>query len=202
MRLAVGVALAILGLAAACSEETIVLARVDDGDAGRSGKLTKVRCTIGAAECPTGDFCDLDHTDPPSGKCDHPPIDCREKDFDPVCADDGITYFNDCYRRQARRSRVYDGECASEIAVHCALNQPCPAGATCELLAGGSPGGSYCGPPGGHCWGLIDRPCNDDGLGFRWDECSTEPNALRCVSSCTAIMSGRAFAKAAFNCHP
>lgn len=192
-----------LGLPLACSDEVIVLASFPDADdAGYSPRHTSRSC-VDNDDCTSNDFCNFERTDPvPSGRCVHRPFFCGDEKVHPVCGMDGITYVNDCYRRQAGVSSKTDGECPSETALPCDLTKRCPIGATCELLGGNPPGDPACGPPSGHCWGVIDRACDEsDDVGQRWDECSTAPNALRCVSSCKAIMSGRAFTRAAPGCH-
>lgn len=190
--------LTVVGLAAACSDEVIVLASIEDEEdagPGNNPHHTYEKCTKNE-DC-HDEFCQFDRLDPPSGHCSHRPIFCGDEPVHPVCGDDGITYLNDCYRKQAGRSSKTEGECEGASALFCDARTPCPIGATCELLGGGSPSDiPHCGKQGGQCWGLIDRPCDDDPYGLRWNECSDAVGALRCVNTCKAIQTGRAFAKA------
>jgi hypothetical protein len=84
--------------------------------------------------CPAGTFCEL-----PGGLCDIwmytgscveiPAYGCPEY-YSPVCGCDGMTYDNDCYRRQAAVSLAYDGACGG---VACApWLEECPPGTMCE----------------------------------------------------------------------
>jgi hypothetical protein len=193
MRIVALLALAFLALAAACSDETIVLATAgdDDDDAGTTSGHTPVRC-IRNDDCATNEFCDLDPIAPvPSGRCRLKPTFCQNEEPRPVCGRlHGITYLNDCYRKQAGESWKTEGICDEDVALYCDLSHPCPFKSVCALLGSGEPG-KTCGPVSGYCWGIAK--CHDDDDPFRWDECSTEGGALRCVSTCTAIQTGRPF---------
>lgn len=190
-------AAAVVGLVGACSGETIVLATVpDDDDAGTGRHRTFVKC-LKNADCAAedGEFCQLDRSDPPSGHCAHKPLFCNDAPFHPVCGESGISYFNDCYRRQAGETTAVDGECVDSPRTCDLTTRFCPTGSTCELLGGGVAGEKTCGKPMGRCWGI--GQCPQDGLDDRdgWDECSAEVGSLRCVDTCTAILSGRPFAR-------
>lgn len=187
--LAVGLALA---LGPACSDETIVLATAPAVDGG--GKpYRELRC-VATADCPDGDYCKKDRCESPAGVCEHRPLYCGDARLEPVCGcTSGVTYFNDCYRQQAGEESASRGEClAHQSELRCDdEDELCPLGTTCELL-GGAPSGPACGKPKGRCWGIITCPPGGRG---EWDECSSEPNALRCVDTCTAIQTGRRFTK-------
>lgn len=187
----------LFGVLAACSNETIVLATLDDddGDAG-AGRRTYVKCTKNA-DCATDqeEYCDIDRQDLAIGHCAHKPLICNDTRFHPVCAPSGISYFNDCYRRKAGEPTAVDGECVDNPRI-CDLTKTfCPAGSTCELLGGGVPGDKVCGQPVGRCWGILSCPPPDPDDHDGWDECSTEGGALRCVDTCRAVQSGRPFTR-------
>lgn len=195
-RLIIGV-VGVLGLVAACSNERIVLATVpDEDDAGTGSRKIYVKCTK-SAECDAdqGEYCLIDHPDLNVGHCSHKPIVCNDPKFDPVCAPSGISYFNDCYRRQAGEPQAIEGECVDNPRICDLKTMFCPTGATCELLGGGAPGDKVCGKAVGRCWGILTCPPPDPYDHIGWDECSTEGGALRCVDTCQAVQSGRAFTK-------
>lgn len=184
----------LLIVAAACSQETIVLATVPAEDDAGTVQNDFKRCTDNV-DCP-GRYCQFDKLDlaQPTGHCAHRPSDCLDDDFHPVCAQSGISYYNDCYRRSAGASFAVPGECQDHAVVCDLTAHPCPTGATCALLGGNQPGSPYCGSYSGICWGSMRCPkSDDDDRGFRWDDCATGPTALRCVDTCTAVQSGRPF---------
>ncbi|MBX3229577.1 MAG: hypothetical protein KIT84_04520 [Labilithrix sp.] len=189
---------ALLALVPACDDETIVLASLPAHDAG--ARKGKPRC-FSSAECPSDEYCkyEMGRCGAPAGECWPRPTFCRDDGWpDPVCGcTSGISYFDDCYRRQAGEEGAVAGECEEPRACN-DTDRPCPTGATCALLGGyGSVDSPTCGAPVGRCWGAVQCPPSA-GKG-EYSECSTADGALRCVDACTAMQTGRRFTKDA-NC--
>lgn len=184
----------LLGLMAACSDETIVLAQIpDEDDAGPGPRRTYAKCSKNT-DCAAdhGEFCLIDHPDIQAGHCSPRPVFCDKK-FDPVCAPSGISYLNDCYRKQAGETQSTEGECIDNPRICDMKTMFCPTGTTCELLGSGAPGEKLCGKTVGRCWGIVTCPPPDPDDHDGWDECSTEGGALRCVDTCHAVQSGQPF---------
>ena len=89
-------------------------ARVAHVAVAHSGECEQVCGGIQGLPCDQGQVCDL----PPGmcqgadlqGVCVERPEVCPEI-FDPVCACDGTTYSNDCFRLMAGAQKDHDGEC-------------------------------------------------------------------------------------------
>lgn len=177
--------------ATACSEEVIVLATLPS-TLGPSA--SGVRC-VSSSECDEGLFCDHESCTSPVGTCEPYPVSCDE-DEHPVCGCDGITYFNNCLRRAAGATGATEEECGGG-GTYCGGSSAaeCPAGSTCALL--GSTGVHGCGatdaPPIGRCWVLPSTCPHHGSRADRWNACDED---LRCVDTCTAIVSGKAFVRA------
>ncbi len=110
----------------------------------------------GAAGCPPGTFCDglPGHCDSAGeGNCTPVPEICPEL-YHPVCGCDGITYGNDCERRQAGVRLLHFGSCEQT----CGLSDPTVAGDLPTLAV--CPDGSFCEVPPGLCeHGLREGKC-------------------------------------------
>lgn len=83
------------------------------GDAARMigvGVPIKTSACISDKDCGKWQFCEYLGCSAPSGRCVNVPQNCLAL-WNPVCGCDGRTYSNDCYRRKARVSEDYYGEC-------------------------------------------------------------------------------------------
>ncbi|MFZ5897176.1 MAG: hypothetical protein ACOY0T_39320 [Myxococcota bacterium] len=148
------------------------------------------------ADCDSG-YCEKARCTDEFGRCERRAVACEGIGPPAVCGCDGITYYNDCLRRQAGVSQRSQGECGSD-AVLCRGSLDCgnrPGVQCAHLFAPGEP----CGPPAppvpGTCWVIPDvcDPTKDSG---RYTECGG-PQAGRCADTCNAVRSGHPFVKAA-----
>lgn len=140
-------------------------------------------------DCPDGWDCQKPECDAPRGRCEPQAIVC-EGEPQPVCGCDGVTYWNDCVRRQGGAWAATPGECRAaargcETAADC--EQP---NAFCARLY--SPDNPCERTGSGTCWVLPDR-CESSDQG-RWIECLELPLPMPlpppiCVDTCTAIAS-------------
>lgn len=177
-------------LAVACgSEDVLVFDAVPaSGGAGGTGNLTSsaggsvssettatatttesstITSTTGAATQPCADdgdcdnyfFCQKDSCSAPMGSCQTRPLFCDPNPA-PVCGCDGVTYWNECYRRQFGVASSTPGEC-SGYARRCNVGTDCgdfpafcahilPPGRTCADVTNPLPEGI--------CWVIHPRP--------------------------------------------
>jgi hypothetical protein len=180
--------------AAACTEDTIVLATVPASDAGQSPS-PNIRC-VESSECGEGSFCDRINCTLAAGTCQPFPKSCDDQEH-PVCGCDGVTYFNDCLRRAAGVPGARDQECGSGGVLCGEGAATCPQHATCAFLLGLRTGPN-CHMRWGQCWALPAQ-CPPAARVDRWDECSPDPNPLHCLDTCAAIRTGKTFTRA-FTC--
>ena len=148
MRHAILVMLVMLVALAACSDDSIVLAKLAATDA----QVAPIRCAV-PGDCPSGTFCLKTTCGDPAGTCELFPAQCDDVDK-PVCGCDGITYLDDCLRKAAGVSASTPGPCRLDHAVSCGGfgNVQCPTDTFCARIAGKN------GPCGtdilGSCWVL------------------------------------------------
>jgi hypothetical protein len=174
----------------ACSEEVIVLGFVPASKT--SGRSQGARC-VTSAECSADTFCDRGGCSNAAGTCEPFPVSCTDDEY-PVCGCDGVTYFNDCLRRAAGVDGSVDQECGGKGRSCDDEGAACPNGAVCSRLVGGLHD-KACYPMKGRCW-VLPAICPKGGRTDRWDECENGPDAVRCIDTCTAIRSGKAFSRA------
>ena len=134
------------------------------------------------AGCPPNAFCEQ-----PAGVCEPGSLDgtcvdiptggCPEY-YAPECGCDGVTYGNQCERRQASVSMLHSGECGS--------------GASCAPWLEECAPGEMCDAPEDSCWvdGVMGtcRVIRDD-CGFLWDpQCGCD--AITYANECERMASG------------
>jgi hypothetical protein len=169
----------------ACAPTEVVLAELpEESDAGPAPK--EPPC-ISNADCDDASFCAKRSCGEPAGRCERRPMFCPP-DLDPVCGCDGITYWNECLRRERGLESQMKGECTYP-ALHCGGPAgPCPSGASCARLLHDGP----CPPPDapGVCW-ILPTTCAPPPIPAPvFEGCGTPE---KCVDACTAIRSERPF---------
>jgi hypothetical protein len=159
---------------AACGPIDVVVAFVPDGGLRpRRGPP----CTSNA-DCAAFDFCERLDCDDPAGRCARRPALCEAVPR-PVCGCNGVTYFNDCYRRAHGATAAEENECA--VGASCDAATACPDGASCARLV------PACGldTSRGRCWW---GPAACPGVAA-FVPCG----GGNCTDVCTAIRQGVAF---------
>jgi hypothetical protein len=155
------------------------------GTGGVNGKPCASR-----SECPPNWLCEKENCGAAMGECQPPPPVFCPDEPKPVCGCNGVTYWNDCIRRQFGMQRQGEGEC-SLTACACEVASDCMAPfASCARLV---QGGETCHDAGaGACWVLPPQCRPIQGEYPIWQECHP-PDAPPppCLDTCRAIASGR-----------
>lgn len=177
-------------------------------DPGGAGASSAPLSCFDNADCPDAWTCEKESCTASAGSCIPHPIFCDLAPA-PVCGCDGITYWNDCLRKQIGPSASTSGECETN-ARRCRDARECGGPNTrCGRLVlpgdpcgpipdGHMPGpdeepGGLPPPPPGNCWAIPDS-CDPSLDPLRWDECGgPEPRA--CTDTCGALRSGRPHVK-------
>lgn len=161
------------------------------GAAGAGGSPYEPTPCESPDDCLPSWLCEKDECTDPVGWCVPPaPLFCPPEPM-PVCGCDGVTYWNDCVRRQNGVQRRDLGEC-SETASPCQSGEDCAVpGASCSRLPRQ---GNVCSYPSqvGACWVLPAQCSPNFGDPPIWRECRP-PDAppAPCVDTCLAILSER-----------
>lgn len=142
------------------------------------------------ADCMPGWRCEKPRCTEPMGECSPPPPVFCEPEPLPVCGCDGVTYWNDCIRRQTGAQLQATGEC-SATAFACEVGADCemPFASCAHLVQGGETCHSS---STGACWVLPPRCMPNAADAPTWQECrppDVPPGP--CVDTCLAIASER-----------
>jgi len=148
----------------------------------------------GNEDCPADSFCAKPSCRERVGVCQRRPLVCSGEAA-PVCGCNGVSYWNDCLRKQGASEASTPGECVTGAAP-CGGPRaaPCPVpGASCAQLVERREACSDAAP--GVCWVLPDRcPVPEPRApGVRapsWTPCGGPP---RCLEVCEAIRGGGAY---------
>lgn len=176
-----------------------------EGDAGAAS--TPISCHDDN-DCPDAWSCEKSSCSASVGSCIPHPV-CFDVAPDPVCGCDGITYWNDCLRKQVGPSASTRGECGID-ARRCWERRDCGGENTeCGLLVlptdtckpwPDGPHGPDPDPPGppdgrepyGTCWAIPDH-CDASLDPLRWTPCDgmdPGPQTSECTDTCGALRSG------------
>jgi hypothetical protein len=161
------------------------------GGSGGDGGPQQTPCSS-VSDCIPGWLCEKPSCDAPTGLCSPPPYVFCEPEPSPVCGCDGVTYWNDCVRRQVGAQLESPGEC-SVTACHCASDADCADDAEFAVCSHLVQGGEICHAGDmGSCWVLPPQCMPNFGDPPVWQECRP-PDAppAPCVDTCLAIASGR-----------
>jgi hypothetical protein len=186
VRRAVLAVLAAVVVLSACSDDSIVLAKLPSADA----QAPSIRCTV-PGDCPSGTYCEKTTCGAAAGTCELFPALCPSVE-EPVCGCDGITYLDDCLRKANGATGSRQGPCRLDDGTTCGglQNVACPTGTVCGRLLGF---GGPCDPSAlGMCW-MLPATCPTGPSPNRWDACGPGP---QCASTCEAIKSGGAYRRA------
>jgi len=146
------------------------------------------------SDCPSGWTCSKTDCAATNGVCAPRPVLCDLAPL-PVCGCDGITYWNDCVRRQNGVAAATFGQC-SLGALACNVAADC--GVATAFCSHVFPSPVPCTQPGpGTCW-VTPLDCSGAPTSPRWVPCAPPPFGTRpqCVDTCTAIRSGDVYVPA------
>lgn len=158
---------------------------------GDRGGFEQTPCAS-ATDCMPDWQCEKPSCDAPIGTCSPPPPIFCEPEPAPVCGCDGVTYWNDCVRRQVGAQALSIGEC-SITACECESDADCADDAEFAVCAHLVQGGELChADDTGACWVLPPRCMPSFGDPPVWQECRPpDASPAPCVDTCLAIASGR-----------
>lgn len=183
---ALAVALACAATLPACTGDDVVVAEVHPATTPGGPGGVGATCTDDAG-CTPGLFCARAACTAATGLCEARPTACGGEG-QLVCGCDGVTYWNDCLRKQRGVTAATAGDCVGGAAP-CTGPADCPVpGASCARIA---PPGMPCSPDlGGRCWVLAQAcPLLQDDAHF--EACGKGPGPgpgmESCVDLCNAV---------------
>jgi hypothetical protein len=175
----------LLAPGAGCAPQDVVVAdRIGPGGGGGAGGTAG--CAINE-DCGPAGLCARASCADPVGRCEARPLSCAS-DQAPSCGCDGVSYWNDCLRRQSGVTASVPGQCA-QGAMACGGPGKIPCeleGTTCAQLQFAK-GPCDEGAPG-TCW-VLPAACPPDPGNSAWEPCGPPP-PRPCVTVCEAIQAG------------
>jgi len=189
---AIGLRLIMMSLLAAlfvgCVTDEIVVVTLEGGPPAEMGRPHKEQQPCDkSSDCPhSNDICNKFHCYDEHGLCEPWPTVCDTM-LDPRCGCDGVTYWNDCLRKQAGVVSSSMHECGVNAA-SCSTGADCPiAGGSCAHLL--PPGAMCSGNALGACW-MVPPVCPTPFGPVGWTSCD---DPMRCEGLCSAIRSGASY---------
>jgi hypothetical protein len=174
-----------------CAPEDVVVANVHDAGAAQNDARPFGKSCTTNDECGLSSYCERAACGDPTGVCQVIPTFCDSQRA-PVCACDGVTFWNDCLRRSRGETASIAGICESGAA-DCGgpMKKTCALlGASCAKLV---PPDAKCDGPikdmiDGHCW-ILPLVCPpSDPMDPRWATCGGPmPPPMDCRGTCEAI---------------
>ena len=155
-------------------------------DAGPGPDAGPLYCSDNG-DCNITEFCEKASCDAPTGSCMLRPLTCTDVQA-PVCDCDGVTFWNDCLRRQQGQLSAHTGECGnSGLTCGGIANLQCPSSyqnVACAMLYANA-GMCAMMDPAGVCW-VLPPQCPAIVIGGNLRPCSN-PSTGPCLATCEAI---------------
>ena len=195
--------LALAGVLAlvACESSDVIVAdqRAAAGAAGAAGAPSVEGECAGLADCELDELCAGDCSGA-LGVCERRPITCPPEPA-PVCGCDGVTYWNDCLRRQVGVRGATPGECVKGPRCGRPGDPACPPGAVCARVLPPMVACTEDAP--GACW-LVPQMCpKEEPAAKVFSPCGPGPGPMpMCWNACEALRSGVVVRRSPGPCMP
>lgn len=160
------------------------------GASGGGGGGAQAKPCASRLDCMPDWRCEKPSCDAVMGECAPPPLFFCPPDPAPVCGCDGVTYWNDCVRRQAGAQLEATGECGVS-ACPCDIDSDCADDSEFAVCAHLVQGAEMChSDEKGVCWVLPPQCVPNSTDPPSWRECRPpELPPAPCVDTCQAIAS-------------